>query len=116
MLKFLSYYEKVFFFSTFLIGLALSVVYFSNQLLVQDSVQLLERGYFFSKGFLFPFGPRSTNTNYVYGPFISVFVGSLLKVYQHPLSPLLGILFLHIVSFFLLLRAIFGPCHFDDLY
>jgi hypothetical protein len=107
MFKFLSSHEKIFLLSIFVLGLALSVVYFSNQLLVQDSVQLLERGYFFSKGYLFPFGPRSTNTNYVYGPFISIFVGSLLKVYQHPLSPLLGLLVLHIGSFFLLLKTTF---------
>ena len=107
MFKKLNLQEKIFLIFTFVLGLFLSVVYLSNQVIVQDSVQLLERGYLFSQGYLFPFGPRSTNTNYVYGPFISVFVGLCLKLYQHPLSPLMGILVLHVGSFFLLLRTTF---------
>lgn len=107
MFKRLNLQEKIFLIFTFVLGLFLSVVYLSNQVIVQDSVQLLERGYLFSQGYLFPFGPRSTNTNYVYGPFISVFVGLFLKLYQHPLSPLMGVLVLHVGSFFLLLRTTF---------
>jgi len=91
----------------FILGLVSSLFYLTNQKIVVDSLQLLERGFWFSQGQLFPFGPRSTNTNYVFGPFISVFVGSFLKIYQHPVSPLLGILTLHILSFWALLKIQF---------
>lgn len=94
----------------FLLGTLCSVFYLTNQKIVVDSLQLLERGYWFSQGSLFPFGPRSTNTNYVFGPFISVFVGFFLSLWQHPVAPLLGILALHVLSFWVLLKIqLFRP-------
>jgi hypothetical protein len=91
----------------FILGLFSSLVFISNQIIVQDSIQLLERGHLFSQGILVPFGPRSTNTNFIYGPFISVFVGTLLWFWSHPFSPMLGILGLHILCFFLLFKIEF---------
>lgn len=94
----------------FILGTLCSLYYLTNQKIVVDSLQLLERGFWFTEGQLFPFGPRSTNTNYVFGPFISVFVGIFLKLYQHPIAPLLGILILHILSFWVLLKIkLFRP-------
>ncbi len=94
----------------FILGTLCSLFYLTHQKIVIDSLQLLERGFWFTEGQLFPFGPRSTNTNYVFGPFISVFVGLFLKLYQHPIAPLLGILSLHILSFWVLLKInLFKP-------
>ncbi len=95
---------------TFTIGVVCSLFYLTHQKIVVDSLQLLERGFWLTEGYLFPFGPRSTNTNYVFGPFISVFVGIFLKIYQHPVAPLMGILALHITSFWVLLKIkLFKP-------
>lgn len=91
----------------FSLGLISSLVFIFNQLIVQDSAQLLERGYLFTQGILVPFGPRSTNTNFIYGSFISIFVGTFLSIWAHPLSPLFGILLLHVLCFFLLFRIEF---------
>ncbi len=91
----------------FFAGVLSSVFYMLNQKIVPDSVQLLERGYLFLEGQLLPFGPRSTNTNFVYGPLISIFVGFSLRIYQHPLAPLTAILFFHIVGFFAILKTKF---------
>jgi hypothetical protein len=101
-----SFYKKVIAL-IFAVGFFCSFFYLYNQKIVIDSQQLLERGYLFTQGFLFPFGPRSTNTNYVFGPFVSVFVGLALKIYAHPLSALLGILGLHLVSFWTLFKIRF---------
>ncbi len=91
----------------FFLGLLSSVVYMLTQKIVPDSVQLLERGYLFTQNQLLPFGPRSTNTNFIFGPFISIFVGTALLIYEHPIAPLLGILFTHVLGFFLLQRISF---------
>ncbi len=91
----------------FVLGFFSSLLYMLNQKIVPDSIQLLERGHLFMHNQLIPFGPRSSNTNFVYGPFISVFVGLCLSVYDHPMAPLAAILMLHIVGFFFLLRIQF---------
>ncbi len=78
-----------------------------NQKIVPDSIQLLERGYLFNRDLLFPFGPRSTNTNFVFGPLISIFVGIALSLYEHPMAPLTAILFTHVAGFLLLQRISF---------
>jgi len=78
-----------------------------NQKIVPDSVQLLERGYLFLEGLLLPFGPRSTNTNFVYGSLISVLTGLSMKVYPHPIAPLIVILMFHILGFLAILKTRF---------
>jgi hypothetical protein len=91
----------------FILGLLSSVAFMLTQKIVPDSVQLLERGYLFTQNQLLPFGPRSTNTNFIFGPFISIFVGTALLIYEHPISPLVGILVTHVVGFFLIQKISF---------
>lgn len=91
----------------FILGVTFSLLYMFTQTLVVDSFQLLERGYLFTQGYLVPFGPRSTNTNLIYGPFISIFTGVSLWIWNTPLSVLFGILLFHILGFYFLLKTKF---------
>lgn len=61
----------------------------------------------FADGHLIPFGPRSTNTNLIYGSFISVYNGIFLSVVSSPYSVLLGIALFHIFGFWLLTKMRF---------
>ncbi len=86
-------------FILFLTGLIFSFGYMFTQIMVVDSLQLLERGYMFAQGYLIPFGPKSTNTNLIYGPFISIYSGIFLKLFDSPYSLLGGICFFHVIGF-----------------
>lgn len=90
-----------------LLGIAFSLYYAINQVLVVDSLQLLERGHLFSIGEILPFGPRSSQTNFIMGPFISLFTGILLSLSDTPYSVWFGILLTHIGAFFLVTRLSF---------
>lgn len=89
------------------LGLINSFFFIYGQKLVVDSMQLVERGYLFTQGYLIPFGPRSTNTNMIYGSFISVFSGISLAIFQKPFGIGVMILLFQLWGVYLISRTKF---------
>lgn len=99
--------SKKLFWGILFLGLINSLFFMYGHKIVVDSLQLLERGYLLTQGYLVPFGPRSTHTNMIYGPFISLASGLGIFLTKNAVGILLVILFFHLLSFFLISRIEF---------
>ena len=91
----------------FIIGIINSLFFIYGHKIVIDSLQLLERGYLLTEGILVPFGPRSTNTNYIYGTFISLVSGLGIFVFKKAFGVAVIILLMQIVGMYLLAKTSF---------
>ncbi len=80
------------------LGIFNSLFFIYGHRLVVDSFQLLDRAFLLTEGYLVPFGPRSTNTNMIYGPLVSVFSAIPYALTKSPIS----------IAFFVLLSQVFG--------
>lgn len=89
-----------------LLGLVCSLIYAARHVLVVDAGQLLDRGYLFTQGELVPFGPRSSKTNFILGPIISVFSGVFVALGGSS-GLLVGIALTHLAGLWLLTRTQF---------
>lgn len=89
-----------------LLGVVCSLIYASRHMLVVDAGQLLDRGYLFTQGELVPFGPRSSKTNFILGPVISVFSGAFVAL-GGSWGLLFGIGLTHLAGLWLLTKTRF---------
>lgn len=91
------------YFSVLLLGLALAVFYADNQILTSDQSQMLHKGYLgAASGTWLSYGNASSVVGNVPGSLSAVLVGWPLMLWDSPWSPMLFLLALRLVGFFLL--------------
>jgi hypothetical protein len=91
----------------FLLGIVLSLSYMLTEIHLYDSQQVLDRAFLFTKGYLVPFGSISTNNNFLYGSFLSIYCGFFLFIFQNTFGVLIGIGMFHAIGFWALLKTQF---------
>jgi len=99
----------------FILGTISSLFYCHSLIIDFDSLQLYTRGIALAKyGILIPVGSLATKAGFIPGPLLAIITGLSFKIYTSVFSISYGILFLHILSFFLIFKSI--KEQFDSLY
>lgn len=86
-----------------LLGLALSLFYAQHQIITGDQEQMLYKGYMGAyKDIWIHYGNAASAVGNVPGSMISYVVALPVMIYDSPMSPMLFLIFLHLISYFLL--------------
>ncbi len=86
-----------------LLGLGLSLFYASHQVLTGDQTQMLYKGYMAAyKGIWINYGNAASAVGNVPGSMLTYVVALSVMFFDSPWSPMLLLIFLHLVSYFLL--------------
>ncbi len=100
------YLEKRFHFIQFsllILGLLLSLFYAQHQILTGDQMQMLYKGYMGAyKNVWINYGNAASAVGNVPGSMISYVVALPIMMYNSPMSPMLFLMFLHLLSYFIL--------------
>ncbi len=101
--RFTDKYFHYLFYGGFLLGLALSILYSTNQILTGDQTQMLFKGYLGAQTDTWlSYGNAASAVGHVPGSLSALIVGVPLLVWDSPQAPMFFLIFLHVISFFLL--------------
>ena len=99
---FIERHFKLCFWLILVAGLGLSVLYASNQVLTGDQTQMLYKGYLGAyQGEWLSYGNAASGVGDVPGSLSAYIIGLPLMIWDSPWSPMLLLLVLHVVSYFL---------------
>ena len=100
---FIERYSHTLFFGFFIIGLLLSLLYSNHQIVSGNQEQMLDKGYLgASQGIWLSYGNAASAIGNVPGSLSAYIVGIPLTLWFSPWAPMLFLLLLHILSFYLL--------------